>query len=115
LSLTPIERISITVVGDVPTSRFEESEGEFGNLHLVDETGGHSFEGELSSFEVRSSSTRRSRILHISSLETRATIMLSKSASEGFSINDRSRDTAKSSLGKVARELLTTAIEPVVI
>jgi len=57
LSLTPEERISIAVVSNIPTSRFEESEGEFGNLHLDNEARGHSFVGELSSFEVGTSST----------------------------------------------------------
>jgi len=116
LALTPNERISITsVVRNVPTSRFKESEGEFGYLHLVDKAGGHGFVSELSSFEVRSSSTRRSGIFHVSSLETRASEMLSKSTSEGFSIDNASRDTAKRSRSNVTGEGLTTASEPAAI
>jgi hypothetical protein len=113
LSLTPVERISITVISNVPTSRFKESEGEFGHLHLDDKTGGHGFEGELSSFEVRSSGTRRSGIFHVSTLERRASVMLSKSAGKGFSIDNASRDTVKSSLGNVTSEGSTAAGEPV--
>jgi len=41
--------------------------------------------------------------------------MLSKSASEGFSIDDASRDTVKSSLGNVTSEGLTAASEPTAI
>jgi len=116
LALTPNERISITiVVRNVPTSRFKESEGEFRHLHLVNKTGGHSFVSELSSFEVRSSSTRRSGILHISSLKTRASEMLSKSTSEGFGIDNASRDTAKRSTSNVTGEGLTTAGEPAAV
>jgi len=58
LSLTPVERISIAVVSNVPTSRFEEGEGELRHLHLIDKTRGHSFISELSSFEVGASGTR---------------------------------------------------------
>jgi len=97
LTLTPVERISIAVVRNVPTSRFKESEGEFGHLHLDDKTGGHGFVGELSSFEVRSGSTRRSGILHVSTLERRASEVLSKSAGKGLSIDDSSGITIKSS------------------
>jgi len=113
LSLTPEERISIAVVSNIPTSGFEESKGEFGNLHLDNETGGHSFIGELSSFEVRSSSTRRSGVFHVGTLERRAAEMLSKSASKGFSIDDASFDTTESSASDVTSELPTTACEPV--
>jgi len=115
LSLTPVERISETVVRNVPTSRFKESEGEFGHLHLDDKTGGHSFVSEVSSFEVRSSGTRRSGILHISTLERRASEMLSESAGKGFGIDDASCDTTKRSSGNVTSELLTGAGEPVSI
>jgi len=57
LSLTPEERISIAVVSNIPTSGFEESKSEFGDLHLDNETGSHGFISELSSFEMGSSST----------------------------------------------------------
>jgi len=111
--LTPVVRISITiVVRNKPTSRLKDSKREFGNLHLGDQTGGHSFVSELSSFEVRSSSSRRSGILHVSSLKSRATEMLSKSASERFSIEDASSDTVKRSSGNVTSEDLTAAREP---
>jgi len=113
LSLTPVERISITVVSNIPTSRFKKSESKFGKLHLDDKTGGHGFESELSSFEMRSSSTRRSGIFHISTLERRASVMLSKSASKGFSIDDASGDTVKGSLGDVTSKSSTAAGEPV--
>jgi hypothetical protein len=116
LSLTPVVRISITiVVRNEPTSRLEDSKGEFGQLHLDDETGGHSFVSELPSFEVRSSSSRRSGILHVSSLEIRAAEVLSKSASEGFSIDNASSDTVKTGRSNVTGEGLTAASEPVSI
>jgi len=113
LSFTPVVRISKAVIRNVPTSRFKESEGEFGHLHLDDKAGGHGFVSEMSSFEVRSSGTRRSGILHISTLERRASEMLSKSAGKGFSIDDASLDTIKSSRGNMTSELLTAAGEPV--
>jgi len=113
--LTPEVRISIAVVRNVPTSRFKDSKGEFGHLHLDNKTGGHSFVSELSSFEVRTGSTRRSGVLHVSSLEARASEMLSKSAGEGFSIDDASSDTIKFSRSDVTGESLTTAGEPVAV
>jgi len=116
LSLTPVVGISITiVVRNEPTSRFKNSKGEFRNLHLGNEAGGHSFVSELSSFEVRSSSSRRSGILHVSSLESRATEMLSKSVGKGLSIDNASRHTIKSSRSKVTGKGLTAAREPMSI
>jgi len=116
LTLTPNKGISITIViRNVPTSRFKKSEGEFGHLHLVNKAGSHGFEGELSSFEVRSTSTRSSVIFHISSLESRASEVISKPTSEGFSINNASRDTSKRSSDNVTGEGLTTASEPTAI
>jgi len=113
LSLTPDERISIAVVGNIPTSRFEEGKSELGHLHLDNETGSHGFIGELSSFEVRSSSTGRSSIFHVGTLEIRATKVGSELASKRFSIDDAGRDTIKSSSSDMASELLTTTGEPV--
>jgi hypothetical protein len=107
-----VERISILVVRNVPTSRFKESEGEFRHLHLVDETRSHSFKSKLSSFEVRSSSTRRSGVLHVSSLETGATEVLSKSTSKGFSVDNTSSGTIKLSRSNVTSKFSTAAIEP---
>jgi len=116
LALTPVVGISITiVVRNEPTSRFKDSKGEFGNLHLGDETGSHSFVSELSSFEVRSGSSRRSGILHVSSLERRATEMLSKSASEGLSIDNASSHTIKTGRSNVSGEGFTATSEPVSI
>jgi hypothetical protein len=64
---------------------------------------------------VRTGSTRRSGVLHISSLEARASEMLSKSAGEGFSIDDASSDTIKFSRSYVTGESLTAAGEPVAV
>jgi len=114
LSLTPEVRIGVTsVVRNVPTSRLKDSEGELGELHLDDKAGSHSFVSKLSSFEVRSRGTRRSGILHVSSLESRASKVGSKSAGKGFSIDNSSSNTVKSSLLNVASEGLATASEPV--
>jgi len=107
-----MERISIAVVSSIPTSGFEESKGEFGNLHLDNETGGHSFIGELSSFEVRSSSTRRSGVFHVGTLERRATIMLSKLAGKRFSIDNTGSNTTEFSRSNVTSKLLATSSQP---
>jgi len=107
-----VERISVAVVRNVPTSRFKESEGEFRELHLDDKTGSHTFEGELSSFEVRSSGTGRSSVLHISTLESRTAEVSSKSAGKRFSIDDSSGHAIKSSRSDVTGESLTTAGQP---
>jgi len=116
LSLTPGKVISITiVVRNVPTSRFKESKGEFRELHLINETGSHSFESELSSFEVRSHSTRRSGILHISSLESRTSEVGSKSAGKRLSIDDSSSGTTKSSRGNVTSKGLAAASQPTTV
>jgi len=82
-------------------------------LHLDDKTGGHSFVSELSSFEVRTGSTRRSGVLHVSSLDAIASEMLSKSAGEGLSIDDASSYAVKFSSSDVTSESLTTAGEPI--
>jgi len=82
LTLTPGERIRITiVVRNVPTSRFEDGKSEFGGLHLVNKSGSHDFVGELSSFKVRTSGTRGTRVFHISTLEIRTSEVLSESGS----------------------------------
>lgn len=115
LSLTPVVRISIVVIGNVPTSGFEESESKFGNLHLTNETRGHSFVSELSSLEVRSSSTGGTSVLHVSTLKSRAAEVRSKLASKGFSTNNTSLDTIESGIRDDVTELLTARVEPVTI
>jgi len=79
---------------------------------LGDKTGSHTFKGELSSFEVRASSTRRTGVFHVSTLERRTSEVLSKSASKGFGIDDNSSSTTETSGSNVAGEGLTAASEP---
>jgi len=81
-------------------------------LHLGDKAGSHNFESELSSFEVRTSSTRGTTVLHISTLKSRATEVLSKSASKGFNIDNNSSSTIKSSGLDMTSEGATAAGEP---
>jgi len=115
LSLTPVVRISVVVVRNVPTSGFEESKSNFGDLHLTNETRGHSFVGELSSLEMRSSSTGGTSVLHISTLKSRAAEVRSKLASKGFSIKDTSANTIESGIRDDVTELLTVRVEPVTV
>jgi len=80
---------------------------------LTNETRGHGFVSELSSFEVRSSGTRRTGVFHVSTLKTRATEVRSKLASKRFSADDTSFNTIKSGIRDNVTELLTTGVEPV--
>jgi len=82
---------------------------------LGDKTGSHTFISELSSFEVRSSSTRRTGVFHVSTLKSRATEMLSKSTGKRFSIDDLSGSTTESSRGNVTSEGLTTGSKPLAV
>jgi len=112
LSFTPCERISNGVVGNVPTRTFEEGKGEFGELHLGDKTGSHTFISELSSFEVGTSGTRRTTVFHVSTLESGTSEVLSESAGKGFSVDDNGSSTTEAGRGNVAGEGLTAASEP---
>jgi len=112
LSLSEVELVSVVVVGDVPTSRFEESKGELRDLHLVDEAGSHDFEGELSSFEVRTSSTRTTSVFHVSTLKSRASEEASKSGGKRRSVDDDSGVTIESSRGDVTGKSSAAASKP---
>jgi hypothetical protein len=115
LSLTPVVRISIVVVRNVPTGGFEEGKSNLRDLHLVNETRSHSFVSELSSFEVRSGSTRGTSIFHIGTLKTRTTKVRSKLASKGFSTDDTSLNTIEGGIRNNVTELLTARVEPVAV
>jgi hypothetical protein len=107
-----VERIGIAVVSNIPTSRFKESEGKLRHLHLVDQTRGHGFVGELSSLEVGTGSTRRSGVFHVGTLESRAAEVLSESASKRLNVEDSGTDTSESGRSDVPSEGLSTASEP---
>jgi len=115
LSFSEVEFISVVVVGNVPTGRFEESKGELGSLHLVDKTGSHDFEGELSSFEVRSSGTGTTTVFHVSTLKSRASEEASKSGGKRRGVDDYGSSTIKSSRSDVTGESLTTASQPLAV
>jgi len=95
LSLAVVVVVSHAVVSDVPAGTFEEGEGELGYGLIVDKTRSHGFGAELSSFEVGTSSSRGTGVLHVSTLESRASEMVSESSSEGFSDEDLAGTTAE--------------------
>jgi len=99
LSLTPVVVVSVAVVSGVPTTRFKESKSEGRHLHIVDQTGSHDFVSVLSSFEVRASSTRRARVFHVGTLESRAAEMLSELGGKRFSTDDLAGTTTEGSRG----------------
>jgi len=113
ISLSPAVLISIAVVSNIPTSGFEESKSEFRRLHLINQTRGHDFVSELSSFEMATSSTRRTSIFHISTLERGAAEVASKLGGKRLSINDLGSITIESSRSDMTSESLTVAVEPV--
>jgi len=110
LTLTPVERISVTVVGDVPAGTFQESKSELGVDLLIDKTGGHSFVTEMSLFEVRTSSTRATTVFHVSTLKSRATVMLSELRSKGFNVQDKSVSTIELTSASVSLKSLTLRV-----
>jgi len=79
---------------------------------LTDQTGSHDFISELSSLEVRTSGTRRTRVFHVSTLESRTSEVLSESGGKRLSIDDYSSGTTKASRLDVTSEGLTAASEP---
>jgi len=78
-------------------------------LHVVDKTGSHELKtGEDSTFEMVSSSTRSTSVLHVSTLEARATEMVSKHSSQRFSSEDGAGVTSK--LGSSNKSTLFLAV-----
>jgi len=82
---------------------------------LGNETGSHHLVGELSSFEVGTSGTGGAGVLHVSTLEGRATEMLSQSTGKRFSVDNSSGGTIKLSRGDVTGEGSTAASKPVAV
>jgi hypothetical protein len=99
LLLTVVKGISITVVSSIPAGAFKESKSHFRYWLIIDEAGGHDFGTELSSFEVGTSGGRGTRVLHIGTLESRASEVGSELRSEGFSDEDLAGTAAESSRG----------------
>jgi len=110
LTLTPVERISIAVVRDVPAGTFKESKGELRVDLLVDKTGGHSFEAEVLLFKVRTSSTRATTVFHVSTLKSRASEMVSELGGKGSNVQDSGGTTIDRSSSNVTSKLLTAAV-----
>jgi len=107
--------VSIAVVSNIPASGFEDTKSELRELHLVHETGGHTFVSILSSFEVGTSSTRRTSIFHVSTLKARATEVASDHRGKRFSIDNNSSCAIKNSRFNMTSEGSTVAIEPVMV
>jgi len=81
-------------------------------LHLVDEVGSHGFETEVSTFEVRTSnSTSGSVVFQVSTLEARATEMVSESLGKRSNVKDVGGITIEGGSGDVALEGSAVSID----
>jgi len=112
LTFTEVELVSIAIVGNIPTSGLEDSKRELGHLHLHDETGGHDLGTELSSLEVGTVGTRTTSVFHVGTLQSRATVVLSESTGNRFSVNDSGSVTSKGGRLDVAGESSAAGSKP---
>jgi len=81
-------------------------------LHFVNKAGGHELKtGEDSTFEMVSGSTRSTSVLHVSTLEARATEVISEHTSQRFSSKNKTGSTVKTSSGSKAALLLTVGVK----